>query len=883
MHAVVMRRAREALRLADDHPRTAADLAAEIAEQALTEHDLAAAAVARRALGLAAIHVDDLNTAIQHLRAGIALGRRAGSSLVAAEARMTLAFALNRRGEPRQALREIDTALMDLTGVARARAQFQRGAILHQLGRLDDALASYRVALPTLRRNADHAWMVRLLNNRGVLHGHRAEFVAAQADLEQAEQLSSRLGLELWLAFAHQNLGWVHALRGDIPPALRYLDMAESRMIELGSQVGSVLCDRAELLLSARLVTEARATAQRAVAEFEREGRRIALPEVRLQLAQATALDGDPAAALRHARRALREFSRQGRQEWAAWARFIVLTCRAAGEGRHRITLAEVERSAQALIAAGHRAAAIDARLLAAELALDRGNTARSIAQLLQASRAGRRGPATSRARAWYARALLRRAQGDHRGATIAVRSGLRVLDEHRASLAATDLRAHASAHRIKLAALGLRIAFEDGQPERILCWADQSRATHLLLRPARPPDDPVLVTLLAELRRTASEIDKGQAAGRTAGRLVQRQIALETQIRDYCRHQRTRSSLGHDRPASAAELIVALGEAALIEFIVLDDQLSVISVAEGRVQLQPLGGLRQVHDLVERIPFALHVLARDRATASTRSAAATLMRHAAEQLDQLVLRPLRDRLADRPLVIVPTGPLQSLPWSVLPSCRGRPVTVAPSAALWHEVATRPADHGQQVAVAAGPDLPGGHEEAAAVATIHGTVPLLGSAASVDAVASALGHADVVHLAAHGRVNAHNPLFSSLRFADGPFTVYDLERLHRVAGLVILASCDIGRAVVRSGDELLGLSAAFLTHGTRQLVASVVPIPDVETTPLMIEFHRLLEAGHSSPTALAQAQERLIDGYTSATAAAAGFVCIGAGYRMVRR
>ena len=44
---------------------------------------------------------------------------------------MTLAFALNRRGRPGSALREIDTALLDLTGAERARAQAQRGAILH--------------------------------------------------------------------------------------------------------------------------------------------------------------------------------------------------------------------------------------------------------------------------------------------------------------------------------------------------------------------------------------------------------------------------------------------------------------------------------------------------------------------------------------------------------------------------------------------------------------------------------------------------------------------------------------------------------------------------------------------------------------------------------
>ena len=33
--------------------------------------------------------------------------------------------------------------------------------------------------------------------------------------------------------------------------------------------------------------------------------------------------------------------------------------------------------------------------------------------------------------------------------------------------------------------------------------------------------------------------------------------------------------------------------------------------------------------------------------------------------------------------MIVPTGELHALPWATLPACAGRPLCVAPSAALW--------------------------------------------------------------------------------------------------------------------------------------------------------------------------------------------------------
>ena len=58
-----------------------------------------------------------------------------------------------------------------------------------------------------------------------------------------------------------------------------------------------------------------------------------------------------------------------------------------------------------------------------------------------------------------------------------------------------------------------------------------------------------------------------------------------------------------------------------------------------------------------------------------------------------------------------------------------------------------------------------------------------------------------------------------------------------------------------------------------------MPVPDVETAPLMIAFHRQLAAGHGAADALSQAQRQLADGESRAMAAAAGFICIGDGMK----
>lgn len=867
--------AQEALRLAEADPRRGLLLAREAAALADAERDAAAGAVAARAWGLAAFHLEDPDTAVRHLRNAIALGRRAASPQLAAEARMTLAYVLNWRGRPQSALRAIDTALRDLTGVERARAQAQRGAILHQLGRLDEALMAYRTALPVLRRTEDWLWLQRVLSNRGNLRARRREFAAAEADLHEAERLCRQLELDLSVGFVQHNLGYVHSLRCDIPAALEYFDRAEQCFRALGSQLGPLLVDRSELLLSARLVAEARRTAAEAVGVYQQERRWIVLPEARLLLARAAVLDGDLAGALQQARSAALEFGRQRQAGWAALARLTVLTIQLAGPQPVGISPARVERAVDAL-AGGWPEAALEGRLAAGKLALDRGQTGQARGLLRLASRGRHRGPATLRARSWYAEALLRQTSDNPRGATTAARAGLRILDEHAAALGSTDLRAHVAGHRTDLVEFGTRAALRDGRPDRVFVWAELGRASHLHHPPARPPDDRTLAAALSELRAVAGEINELHGAGPSAARLRQRRVVLEGQIRGHHHRQRGDRIGSLSQPPSLGDLGEALGEVALLEFVRLEETLHVVTLVDGRPRLRTLGRVADVCDLVERIPFALHRLVRQRASAASRSAAEALLRDSAARLDTTLLGGLPE-VADRPLVVIPTEPLQSLCWSVLPSCVGRPLTVSPSAALWHSARRQEGAPGHAV-IAAGPGLVGAHAEAEAVAEIYDATAMLGTAATIEGVTSALSGAALAHLATHGWARADNPLFSALRFADGPLMVYDLEKLQRAPHTVVLAACQTGRPVVCAGDELLGLSATFLAQGTAELVAPVLEILDTETAPLMVAFHRRLAAGEPVAVALASAQQQVAAHDLAGMATAAGFVCFGAGF-----
>jgi CHAT domain-containing protein/tetratricopeptide (TPR) repeat protein len=869
--------AREALRLVQVAPREAAELAGRSRAAARAARDPAAQSVAERALGLAALHLQDLEVAARHLRSAIRQARRAGSAELVAEARMTWAFALNRQGQARRALAEIDAALDDLGALERARAQAQRAAIQQQLGHLDEALAGYRAALPFLRRSQDVQWVQRVLLNRGVLHAFRHNHSAALKDLYAAQQLCAQHGLELPAAFVEENLGFVYGRLGDVPRALHHLDAAEHRYRAMGTPVGSLLVERSELLLSVLLVTEARAAATEAVAEFTRAHRHLNTPEARLLLARTAMLDGDPQVALREAHRAVTEFGRQQRHEWTALARVAELTARAGTDAASRVRVGDLEQAADDADAHGWAGAALDARLVAAGLALDRHRRADGLRVLDQVSRYRGRGPAIQRARAWYATALARDTAGDRRGASVAVTRGLRILDEYRATMAATDLRARVSGLRTDLVRLGLRAALADGTPARVLDWAELGRSRYLLERPAVPPVDPVLAGQLAELRAVVAEVRERRLTGQDLRPLTRRQVLLEEAIRDHSRRRPGESTSDPSRRLSVGVLGAQLADAALVEFIELDGQLHAVTVVRGRARLHHLGPVARLVDLVHRLPFALRRLARQQTSAESQDAAVQLLRAVARQLDQILILPLVPQLADRRPVVVPTGLLQSLPWALLPSLAGRPMTVAPSAALWQLADRRPARPGRSVVVA-GPGLPGALDEARRVAVLHGCTALAGEAATVEAVTSALDGAGLAHLAAHGQIRADNPLFSSLQLADGPLTVYDLERLSLGPDTVVLAACESGRSVVLAGDELLGLAAAFLCRDTRQLIASVVPVPDAETAPLMVVLHTLLARGSTPAEALAQAQQQVGQGEPAALAAAAGFVSLGAGF-----
>jgi tetratricopeptide (TPR) repeat protein len=870
--------AQHALQLVLAQPRRARVLATTAREHALSAGDAAAVSVAERALGLAAKELKDLASAATHLRRAVRVAERAAAEDRAAEARMSLSLVLAYTGNTRGALREANRAAEVLTGEEAARLQMQRALILQRLGRPDEALDGYRRALALFRRSGDRRGEARLLNNRGLLYGYRGAFAAAERDLVRAELLHLSIGDELGAAETRHNLGWVAARSGDVPTALHRFDEADEYFVEHGVPAGMYLRPRCELLLSVHLIDEAKAAARRAVQELA-EGRLATdVAEARLLLAEAMLLAGEHRDARAEASRALRAFRQQQRPGWSALAEHVRLRAAWAAGNASAATLEAARTAAADLAAAGWAVPALDARLIAARIALALGRVDEATDELARAAGARRRGPVGLRTRAWHAEALLRERNGDRRGAYAALRAGLRLVDQHRATLGATELRAHVSAQAEELASLGLRLALEDGDPARVLSWAERWRAGSLRVPPVRPPHDARLAADLAPLRDVVSRLDEAAASGGDTVVLLRRQAEIEQRIRRRSRAVHGHGADAESSPPSPALLSELLGERALVEFVSAGGRLFAVTLVDRHLRLHEVAWAERAAAELEALRFSLRRLAHGHGSKAALDAAAASAAHAATALDELLLGPLRTTLGERPLVLVPTGALHALPWAVLPSMFRRPVSVSPSAALWRRATEAASARQARVVLVAGPDLPSAPAEIAdAAARYPSALRFVGDRARVEHVHRAIDGASLAHIAAHGTFRADNALFSSLRLSDGPLTVYDLETLRRAPRTLVLSACDSGLSAVHPGDELMGLASALLSLGTSTLVGTVIPVPDDATRALMNEFYAGLKAGSSPSAALAAAQAQIVDERHETFAASAGFVALGAG------
>jgi hypothetical protein len=307
-------------------------------------------------------------------------------------------------------------------------------------------------------------------------------------------------------------------------------------------------------------------------------------------------------------------------------------------------------------------------------------------------------------------------------------------------------------------------------------------------------------------------------------------------------------------------------------QYAAVDGMLYAVLSGHGRSRLLSLAPLAEAAAASRRASFGLGRVLSGFGTPAGVAAAWDAVIAAADRLDQILVRPLGSALGDRALVVSPVSGLGEVPWSLLPSCRGRPVSVAPSLGAWCRGRSGTAPRRSRALAVAGPGLPGAVTEVASVASCYPrATSLVGDRAAVGPVLAGLSECDVAHLATHGNLRPDNPLLSTLELSDGPLTGYDLERLEASPHTVVLPACHGGRGRAAVGDETLGLASTLLAGGVAEVVAPIAVVPDDASIRLMAQVHRRLADGARAAAALADAQAAggdVVDPHAAATAGA---------------
>ncbi|WP_459970115.1 CHAT domain-containing protein [Nocardioides pyridinolyticus] len=449
---------------------------------------------------------------------------------------------------------------------------------------------------------------------------------------------------------------------------------------------------------------------------------------------------------------------------------------------------------------------------------------------------------------------------GDRRSAALKhLRSGLSELHAWQSSFGSLDLQTGVAGQGARLAARGLALALETGRPDVLFEWSERARMLASRVQPVRAPEDEQIVADLTELREMTAE------GGR---RDPEREAVLRQRVRERAWQHRGSGEVVD--PVTLAELRAALdGDTALVAYVVAADRVVALAVTTAEVAWADLGERAAIDPLLGGLLPDL-----DMAASELPGAMAGFVRQELAQrlfaIAEVLVAPVLATVGDRRVVLTPSGVLAGVPWTLLPGFTGRPLTVAQSATSWL-VRRRTPLRSSTAGFVAGPRVARAEEEVTAAAKEWSAARVLtGDAATAEAVSELASSVDVLHVAAHGRHTSENAMFSGLQLADGPWFGYDIDQLRQVPDVVVLSACEVGRSTVRWGDELIGMTTAWLHAGARRVVASPAAINDQAAYDVLVALHQQLASGVDPAAALATAVPAV-----SADTAPVPLVCFG--------
>lgn len=289
--------------------------------------------------------------------------------------------------------------------------------------------------------------------------------------------------------------------------------------------------------------------------------------------------------------------------------------------------------------------------------------------------------------------------------------------------------------------------------------------------------------------------------------------------------------------------------QAVLLEFHILDNSLVVWTVRQESMQsvVMPYGR-RAIVDLVRGLRDSIAEVQPE-----------TSVRKAAQDLYAALLSKAGIRKGDQ-LIIVPHGVLHYLPFHILLQPDNRylledhTISYLSSAGLMRFTLDKQKKMQGKVLAFGNPDLGNliynlryAEREAREIGNLYPQSDVyLRKDATRTRVRKGLEGYGVIHFASHGEFSRNNPLESSIMLAiengeGGRLTTEEIFTLNVDASLVVLSACETAVGKVNTGDEIIGLTRAFIYAGAPSVITSLWRVNDKATYLLMSSFYKNLK------------------------------------------
>jgi CHAT domain-containing protein/tetratricopeptide (TPR) repeat protein len=697
-----------------------------------------------------------------------------------------------------------------------------------RLGDFTRAIDYCRRALALAESNRDSGPIAVGSNLLGVIEMDRGNFSEALASYERALVLHKASGFLWGEAEVLNNVGLLYQFQGNHPQAIAYLLQA----IELNRKLGDQSLEA----------------------------------ESRNNLAEEYLEVGRPTDAEQDFRRSL-ALSRTGAY-WSLAADSLTGLARIhARAGQRAVAAREIDEALALARSVPDRRSIADSLVQLAFLRLDAGRAGDALAvstEAQQAASAAEDSDALWQAQLAAGKALRRLKRPAE--AAAAFDASIATIEGQRARIAGpAEAQPLYFADKLEPFREGVALRVEAGKIDDALRIVERSKSRVLydVLRSGHPALDRALPAPDRDRERNlqnelvslnigiAKQPDDAEARTRRDEKRRELQ-ALQTTL--FAEHPELAFQRGAEAalPVEAMSRLAAETRAVLLDFFVTRERtyLFVVSPGSGaRVVAIPVREAELTRDILE---FRRRLASHDLAYAG-----------AARRLYRQLLAPAaRDLAGATAVVVVPDGPLWSIPFGALQNEAGRfwiedvAISYAPSLGILQETRrierirqANPAPRqllalGNPKTIAAA--LPEAERQVRVIGALYGageSEVLVGADASEHRFIAEAGGFQVLHLASHAVLDDGNPMFSHVLLAagdgdDGLLEARKLMELDLKAEMLVLSGCETARGDAPAGEGITGMLWASFVAGVPTTIASLWRVESASTSELMIEFHR---------------------------------------------